>query len=264
MVPDPFASSRTPALDITGAPDPRLWWWWLPAPATEPQREAPSGGTGTPAPCSEEVTLRDGTRAWVRPLLRSDREMHATAYQQLSDTAKYHRFLVPVPELTEDLLVRLVDEVDQVDHVAYYLFVADSPLPIGIGRIVRDPEQPDVADIAVTVHDDYQGRGVASALLTVLIAQRPAGVTRLQTIVAPGNHASLAMLRRLGPTRLDHGREATEVRVDLVGDGPTRLDDLAPATPPAPWRRRLRTRDLICPWLGMADSVAQRWTREVS
>ena len=159
------------------------------------------------------------------------------------------RFLGPVVHLTEAMLQTLVDDVDGVDHVALVLLaeVGDEVLPVAIGRIVRYPDQPDAADLAITVKDAWQGRGVATALMPLLVAQRPPGVTRIVTEVAAGNPASLAMLRRVGDV---HGTsdslDATEVEVALVPDAdPTPL----PAARYAAWRRNLYTRDLVCPWL---------------
>lgn len=166
-----------------------------------------------------EVGLRDDSRAIIWALLPSDREGLREAYEHLSPVSKLHRFLAPVPHLTDSMLDRLVDEVDQVDHVALVLFVLDPDqdgAPAGIARMIRYADEPNAADVAVTVADDYQGRGVASALLTQLIEQRPAGVERIVTEVAADNPASLAMLRRLGPTSVaGSGINRLQVIVEL-------------------------------------------------
>lgn len=162
-------------------------WWWPPTPE--------AGDTGDPAPRLEEVTLRDGTTAWLRPLLPGDAEPLREGYRGLSRETKYNRFLSPTPELTDFLLRILVDEVDGVDHLAYVVFVEGADVPAGIGRIRRDPVRPHVADVAITVHDEWRRRGIGSILHRVLHQRRPAGVTTLQTIVAEGNLAPLALSR---------------------------------------------------------------------
>jgi ribosomal protein S18 acetylase RimI-like enzyme len=73
---------------------------------------------------------------------------------------------------------------------------------VGIGRIIRLADQPEAADIAVTVDDDWRRRGVGTALVDELIRRRPAGVRELITHVAAGNRASLALLSRAGEVRL--------------------------------------------------------------
>jgi RimJ/RimL family protein N-acetyltransferase len=177
-----------------------------------------------------EVRLRDGTQAITWALLPSDREGLREAYEHLSSRAKLHRFLAPVPHLTETMLDRLVDEVDGVNHVALVLFVLDPEndgAPAGLARMIRYPDEPTEADVAVTVVDEYQGRGVATALLAELMRKRPAGVKRIVTEVAADNPPSLAMLRRLGPTDVTNvGINRLRVTVELPEDeGPAQTPD---------------------------------------
>jgi len=166
-----------------------------------------------------EARLTDGTLALVLPLHPEDRETLRDGYEQLSADARYHRFLAPVPHLNDDLLDHLVDDVDGVDHVALALVVVDDHhvgTPVGVARTIRYRQNPTAADVAVTVLDAWQGRGVASALLAELMRQRPAGVTQLITTVAADNEASLAMLRRLGrTTTTPAGINRLDVVVDL-------------------------------------------------
>ena len=166
-----------------------------------------------------ELVLRDGTRAQTWSQLPSDRENVRAGYDHLSPESQRHRFLAPVPHLTDAMLDHLVDEVDGVDHVALVLFVFDAEdegTPAGIARMIRYPHDPTSAAVAVTVVDEFQGRGVASALLDQLLRERPAGVVRIVTEVAGDNPASLAMLRRLGTTTVERdGTNALSVTVDL-------------------------------------------------
>lgn len=166
-----------------------------------------------------ELRLPDGTHALTWSVLPEDREAIREGYERLSEASRYHRFLAAVPHLTEQLLDHLVDEVDGIDHVALVLFLLDENnegVPAGIARCIRYPGRPEVADVAVTVADEWQGRGVATALLAQLMRERPRGVTRLETTVAADNEASLAMLRRLGAlTVTDVGGGRLDVRVDL-------------------------------------------------
>jgi RimJ/RimL family protein N-acetyltransferase len=166
-----------------------------------------------------ELQLRDGTAAIVWSLLPSDREALRQAYEHLSPESQFHRFLTPTPHLTETMLDHLVDEVDGIDHVARVLFVledGETGYPAGIARMIRYPDEPTSADVAVTVADEYQGRGIASALLQELLRHRLEGVERLDTMVAADNPASLAMLRRLGPTTVTvEGINMLRVTVEL-------------------------------------------------
>lgn len=166
----------------------------------------------------------------ILPLLPSDREAVRAGYEDLSEESRNRRFLSSVPHLTEGMLDHLVDEVDGVDHVALALVVLDDDgvgTPVGVARMIRYRTRPEEADLAVTVLDDWQGRGVATALLAELSRQRPAGVERVVTSVAADNAASLAMLRRLGPTTVS---PAGIDRLDVVLELPPSLTSAWTAT----------------------------------
>lgn len=156
----------------------------------------------------EHVTLRDGRPAVIRPFDPEHplpREILVDAYDHLSDETKFHRFLSAVPYLTESLLTHLIDDVDGVHHVALIISLEPEQGPesmVGIGRMIRYPDREDVADVAVTIRDEWHGHGCATALLDSLVRHRPKGVTTIDTMVAADNAASLAMLQRLGECHL--------------------------------------------------------------
>ena len=141
-------------------------------------------------------------------------------YEHLSPKSRRSRFLAAVPHLTDAMLDHLVDEVDGIDHVALVLVVIGDDhvgVPVGVARMIRYGDEPTAADVAVTVVDEWQGRGVATALLAELVRERPQGVTHLVTTVAADNEASVAMLARLGPIASNPtGGSRVDVRVDLV------------------------------------------------
>lgn len=221
----------------------------------------------------EQVRLRDGTDAFVLPLQRTDKATLAAEFETLSPESRRRRFLAPMMHLSDAMLEHLVDDVDGVDHVALVLCVETSPDvydPVALARMVRYPDVPDAADLAVTVKDVWQGRGVATALLEVLMRGRPVGVDRIVTEVLTNNRASLAMLCRLGHATVAHvGSGVTEVVVDLalpetsssLPQGvDTHLDPrvsvltsagvVEKGNPRSDHARRhaLRTRDQGCPW----------------
>ena len=148
-----------------------------------------------------EFVLPDGTPALIWPLLPTDAETLRDVFRRLSPGSRHHRFLQVLDELDDPMIRRLVDSVDGVHHIALLLIV----LPpegqeelIGVAHLVQYPDDPATADIAVTVVDDWQGRGAGTALVSALLARRPAAVTRLRTLVAADNRASLALLAGAG------------------------------------------------------------------
>jgi RimJ/RimL family protein N-acetyltransferase len=180
---------------------------------------AHDGVDGVPV---KELDLPDGTPAMVWALSPNDARGLRENYRHLSPEARYSRFLSGVGDLSVDMLRRLVDEVDGVNHVALLLVVFPEDGPdraVGIGRIVRLRDNPAAADIAVTVDDAWRRRGVGTALVDELIRRRPAGVTELITHVAAENRASLALLARAGTVHLSPSNGGRyDVRVELSGE----------------------------------------------
>jgi RimJ/RimL family protein N-acetyltransferase len=216
----------------------------------------------------EQVTLRDGTDAFVVPLERTDRAALVAEFETLSPESQRRRFLAPVRHLSDAMLDHLVDDVDGVDHIALVLCVETSPDvydPVALARMVRYADVTDAADLAVTVKDAWQGRGVATVLLEVLMRRRPAGVDRIVTEVLQDNPASLGMLRRLGAVSLeDEGNGVYGVVVELeplaAAGAPVATQSPVPAgrregrPPPLlhdpRHRHELHPRDQLCPWFG--------------
>jgi GNAT superfamily N-acetyltransferase len=68
-------------------------------------------------------------------------------------------------------MVRYLTEVDHHDHEAIVALDEESGEGIGVARYVRTRERPEVAEVAVTVVDDWQGRGLGTRLLEVVSAR---------------------------------------------------------------------------------------------
>jgi len=137
----------------------------------------------------------------IWPLLPTDGQTLREGFRRLSHDSRRNRFLTALDELDDAMIRRLVDSVDGVQHIALLLVVLPSEGEeelAGVAHLVLSPDEPATADIAVTVADDWQGRGVGTALRSALLARRPAAVRRLRTVVDADNRASLALLAGAG------------------------------------------------------------------
>ncbi len=116
-----------------------------------------------------EVSLQDGVRVRIRPVVPEDKTHLVDGFSRLSPESRYRRFLSPISELTPDML-RELTEIDYVNHFAYLAFALEGPREVGAGvaRYVRAPTEPDVAEAAVTVVDEYQRKGLGTFLLQAL------------------------------------------------------------------------------------------------
>jgi RimJ/RimL family protein N-acetyltransferase len=147
---------------------------------------------------TRRLTLRDGRIVDVRPLQRGDREGLAAAISRLSDQTRYLRFATAKPRLTKRELDFLVD----VDHHRHEAIVAIDPSTqhgVAAVRYIQVPGEADVAEIAATVTDDWQGRGLGTALLAQLAAHaRSEGYSAFRASVLASNRRSIAMLLAAG------------------------------------------------------------------
>jgi len=117
---------------------------------------------------------------------------------RLSDESRYLRFGTPNPHMPERDLDRSVD----VDHHDDEALLAIDPVTgqgVAVVRYVHVPGEPGVVEVAATVADDWQGIGLATALLAELTRRaRDEGHSALRAHVLAFNKRSLALLRRAG------------------------------------------------------------------
>ena len=150
----------------------------------------------------------------VRPLDSRDRDAFSAWFGRLSDDSRRKRFLGPKPRLSARELTYLT-EVDQVNHTAL-VAVDDRGKLIGEARYATSKPGDEVADFAVTVADEWQGRGIGSRLAArVIESARANGITRLTAMTLWDNTAAIALLHRLGFLRAGYDGDALEYELAL-------------------------------------------------
>ncbi len=152
--------------------------------------------------------LRDGSFIELREVLPSDKEAIAGGFARLSPESRYRRFFSSLDRLSSTDLAYLT-EVDHHDHEAVIAF-DDGGDAVGVARYVRG-EEPDTAEVAVVVGDDWQGKGAGTALLERL-TERAAenGIERFVALVLQENAEAIELFRSIdgettGPRRTPDG-----------------------------------------------------------
>ena len=169
------------------------------------------------------ISVEGHTDLLLRPVLPGDAERfeHSGAF---SRETLYRRFLSSY-QLTEAHLAYLF-EVDYVDHFVWVVTCADGSV-VAVGRFVRDKDDPALAEVALTVADAYQRRGIGTLLLTALaIAARTDHIERFCALVQADNDAVRALVRKLHPCweREDPGVVTTTVEIPAPEDLPLDSD----------------------------------------
>jgi GNAT superfamily N-acetyltransferase len=170
------------------------------------------------------AALRDGSRVRLRQGHHTDRDLLVRAFARLSSEGRYRRFLAAMPELTDEMVTYLT-EIDHHDHEAIIALDEDSGEGIGVARYVRDPTHPETAEVAVTVIDEWQGRGLGTLLMEVLGARaRAEGIRGFTAMMLATNQKMMELLEGLGPVHvLDRDAGTVEIETPIPDTG------LAPA-----------------------------------
>lgn len=164
--------------------------------------------------------LRDGSFIELREVLPSDKDALASGFARLSPESRYRRFFSSLDRLSATDLAYLT-EVDHRDHEAVIAFDDDGET-VGVARYVRG-EEPDAAEVAVVVVDDWQGKGAGTALLERLTERASEnGIERFVALVLQENSEAIELFRS----------------IDAESSGPKRTPDgyleLVLAVPPGP------------------------------
>jgi RimJ/RimL family protein N-acetyltransferase len=176
-----------------------------------------------------------GTVITIRPIRAKDLALEQAFVNGLSAHTGYQRLLsTRSPSLEE--LVRFTD----IDHERELALIATTPVQgrerqIGVARYVKE-SSPGDAEFAIVLSDDWQGRGLGTALLmSLVVAARSHGVRRLVGTTLSVNTGMLALGRKLGFKLATDSRSATitNLTLDLAARPPATMAavDNGPAGP---------------------------------
>jgi RimJ/RimL family protein N-acetyltransferase len=143
--------------------------------------------------------LPDGALILIRPIRADDKRMLENGLRHLSEESVQRRFLTPKSSFSRAEL-RYLTEVDGRDHVALVVEYPAEPVRrlIAVARFVRLKDDPDVAEVAIVVADDWQRRRVGSTLAELLAARaRGRGIRRFTATMAGDNLPAHKLMRRL-------------------------------------------------------------------
>jgi GNAT superfamily N-acetyltransferase len=143
---------------------------------------------------SRECQLADGRVVVLRLVGRGDVPAITRLYLELSPESFYRRFN------TEQPAPALVAQLASLGSGDACLVAA---APSDPGRVVAEaryvPIAPGTAELALTVHDSYQGTGMGHILLDALVERaRAEGLERLRAVVLLTNTPMLRLLQRYG------------------------------------------------------------------
>jgi RimJ/RimL family protein N-acetyltransferase len=163
------------------------------------------------------VELRDGTEALIRPMEPGDRERLKKGFESSSEESRFQRFLSPQPRLSSKQL-EFLTAVDHVNHEALIAVDPETGQSLGTARYVRDESDPETAEFAVGVGDQWMRIGLGTALLSALVARaREEGIIRVTGLIQSENAAIKRLVAKVAGSYETRSAEwgATERVIDL-------------------------------------------------
>ena len=151
-------------------------------------------------PGSFRVIDGQGCEMLFRPLVQADRPTVARLFPELSAPTRFRRFNSLFPSLSHKQLTTLFD-LDYRDRFAWAVEITCDGVtaPVAVGRYAQYPSSRRRADVAITIRDDWQGRGVGGLLLdTLIITAHHYGFDAFDTVVTADNEAMLHLLQQRG------------------------------------------------------------------
>jgi RimJ/RimL family protein N-acetyltransferase len=134
----------------------------------------------------------------VRSLGPDDREPLALMFSRMSDESRRRRFLGPKPELSPRELTMLTD-IDHVSHEALVAVDENDGSIVGVARYNAWVRREGVADLAVAVIDEWQGRRLGTRLaMQTLQRAKQNGFSLVTGTTFWDNRPARRMMRTLG------------------------------------------------------------------
>lgn len=146
-----------------------------------------------------ELVTKTGFKIEVRPANSGDDAALAEFFRHVSKDDLRFRFLSAVQKVSD----KQIAEMTHVDHRRtedFMVFEAGGQEIIGNAMLAADKAM-ETGEVAFTVHSDFKGKGIETALLEYVTANaRARGLKKLQSIESRENHCTIELERKLGFT----------------------------------------------------------------
>jgi RimJ/RimL family protein N-acetyltransferase len=162
----------------------------------------------------------DGLRVQVSPIRPEHAPRFEAGYQQLSEASRRMRFFGQLSGLSSKQL-EFLTRPDGRLHIAYgALNLAQPEEPgVGVARCIRLDGDSRIAEVGITILDQYQGRGVGQLLHACLHrAGHAAGLKQFLYDVAAENERFIRHLQALGARQVSRDRDVVRLMMPVYGN----------------------------------------------
>ncbi len=143
------------------------------------------------------LATRSGIELAARPAYEDDEASLAAFFERVTAEDRRFRFLSAAAHISHEQLAPLI-HADHFRSESFLAFDVENDELIASALLACDA-QLDTAEIAVSVREDYKGKGVGWALLDLLGREaEQRGVRRVVAIESRDNHAAILLERQKG------------------------------------------------------------------
>ncbi|HEY6471133.1 MAG TPA: GNAT family N-acetyltransferase [Candidatus Dormibacteraeota bacterium] len=142
-----------------------------------------------------DAVLADGATVHIRPIRPDDADAHRAFFRHLSRESVQFRFFGPKMELS-DAEVQRFTTVDYHDRMAFVAFLGQDIIAVGRYERLASGQE---AEVAFTVADEHQGRGLGTLMLEYLASYASGnGITRFSADTLLENRRMLDVFKAAG------------------------------------------------------------------
>jgi acetyltransferase len=164
--------------------------------------------------------LRDGTSVTIRPIRPEDEPLMVKFHQTLSERSVYLRYFTPL-KLDRRIAHERLSRICFIDYDREMVLVVERRDPktqkaeiLGVGRLSK-LHAANEAEFALTVSDEWQGHGLGTQLLTLLVqVGRDEKLERITATMLADNHEMQHVARKAG-FKVEYIRGENEYRAEL-------------------------------------------------
>ncbi len=147
---------------------------------------------------SAMAKLLDGRAFKIRAIKREDEPAVMAAVARTSPQSLYRRFFGPKRYFSDQEIAYYMT-VDFVNHVCLVAVVDEDGHSAIVGGVRYIVQEPGKAEISFAVIDEYQGKGMGTALMQHMTGiARKAGIKEFTAEVLPDNIAMLKVFQHCG------------------------------------------------------------------
>ena len=161
------------------------------------------------------LMLKNGKEVFLRPILKTDKNLILDLFNKLCLDSIYLRFLTHLNALPEDLLFQLT-HINYSNQFALVAVIQEEEKDsiIAVARYGYDPKE-NITDFAVVVRDDWQNYGLGkSFLLKIFAIGKEHSISSFVSIIDSTNHIMKHILRELGyPVKYSYRSGSTQAEV---------------------------------------------------